>query len=134
MSILPHRIEIRVTYAEIDAMGIVYYANYLRWFEMGRTEFIRNLGIPYKKLEESGVYLPVSEVYCKYLVPAKYDEVLMIETSMEFLRRASIQFAYRIIRKEDETEMVTGKTLHAFVDKEGKIVRIPQPLKEKLQF
>lgn len=134
MSISPHRIEIRVTYAETDAMGIVYYANYLRWFEMGRTEFIRNLGIPYKKLEEEGIYLPVSEVFCKYLVSARYDDVLMIETAVDFLRRASIQFTYRILRKEDGTELVTGKTLHAFIDRGGRIIKIPQLLKARLQF
>jgi acyl-CoA thioester hydrolase len=134
MSILPHQIEIRVTYADTDAMGIVYYSNYLRWFEMGRTEFIRNLGIPYKKMEEAGIYLPVSEVFCKYLMAAKYDEVLKIETSVDFLRRASIQFVYRILRKGDETEMVTGKTLHAFTNRDGKIIRVPQLLKEKLPF
>jgi acyl-CoA thioester hydrolase len=133
MSISSHRIEIRVTYAETDAMGIVYYANYLRWFEMGRTEFIRHLGFPYKKLEEEGIYLPVSEVFCKYLVSAKYDDLLTIETSLDFLRRASIQFRYRIFREEDGKELVTGKTLHAFLDREGKITRIPQPLKERLQ-
>ena len=134
MTIFPHRIESRVTYAETDAMGIVYYANYLRWFEMGRTEFIRDLGIPYKKLEEEGIYLPVSEVFCKYRVSAKYDDILIIETSVDFMRRASIQFTYRILRKEDGTELVTGKTLHAFVDREGKIVRIPPLLKERLKF
>ncbi|MBM4330057.1 MAG: acyl-CoA thioesterase [Deltaproteobacteria bacterium] len=133
MTNLHNNTETRVTYAETDAMGIVYYANYLRWFEMGRTEFIRNLGIPYKELEENGIYLPVSEVFCKYLISAKYDDVLIIETSVEFLRRASIQFAYRILRKEDRMELVTGKTLHAFVDREGKIVRIPAILKEKLK-
>ena len=133
MSISPHRIEIRVTYAETDAMGIVYYANYLRWFEMGRTEFIRNLGFPYRKLEEEGIYLPVSEVFCKYLVSARYDDVLMIETAVDLLRRASIQFTYRILRKEDGTELVTGKTLHAFLGREGRIIRIPRLLKERLQ-
>jgi len=134
MPISPHRIEIRVTYAETDAMGIVYYANYLRWFEMGRTEFIRNLGFPYKKLEEKGIYLPVSEVFCKYLVSARYDDVLTIETAVDLLRRASIQFRYRILRNEDGRELVTGKTLHAFIDREGRIIKIPQLLKERLQF
>ena len=132
MSIPPYSTEIRVTYAETDAMGIVYYANYLRWFEMGRTELIRNLGFPYKKLEEEGIYLPVSEVFCKYLVSARYDDLLIIETSVDFLRRASIQFRYRILRKEDGRELVTGKTLHAFIDREGRIIKIPQLLKERL--
>ena len=134
MPISLHRIEIRVTYAETDAMGIVYYANYLCWFEIGRTELIRNLGFPYKKLEEEGVYLPVSEVFCKYLVSAKYDDLLTIETSVDFLRRASIQFRYRILRNEDGRELVTGKTLHGLIDREGRIIKIPQLLKERLQF
>jgi len=133
MNNAPHKTETRVTYADTDAMGIVYYANYLRWFEMGRTEFMRNLGIYYKQMEEHGTYLPVSEVSCKYLVPARYDDILIIETSVDFLKRASIQFAYRILRKKDEAELANGKTLHAFVDKEGKIIKVPTALKEKLE-
>ena len=134
MNTASHRIETRVTYAETDAMGIVYYANYLRWFEMGRTELMRTLGIAYKDMEDQGIYLPVSEVFCKYHASAKYDDVIIIETSIEFLKRASIQFAYRLWRKEDEVELVSGTTLHAFLDREGRIVRVPASLKEKLKF
>jgi len=134
MTVTPYRIETRVTYAETDAMGIVYYANYLRWFEMGRTELMRVLGIAYKDMEDQGTYLPVSEVFCKYHASAKYDDVIIIETSVEFLKRASIQFAYRLRRKEDGAELITGWTLHAFVDREGRIVRVPASLKEKLKF
>jgi len=134
MTVTPHRIETRVTYAETDAMGIVYYANYLRWFEMGRTELMRALGIAYKDMEDQGTYLPVSEVFCKYHASAKYDDVIIIETFVEFLKRASIQFAYRLRRKEDGAELITGWTLHAFVDREGRIVRVPASLKEKLKF
>ncbi len=133
MNIAPHRIETRVTYAETDAMGIVYYANYLRWFEMGRTELMRNLGISYQEMENQGTYLPVSEVFCKYLVSARYDDILIIETLVDFLKRASIQFAYHILRKSDKVELVTGTTLHAFVDQKGKIVRAPASLKEKIR-
>lgn len=133
MTRFSQRIETRVTYAETDAMGIVYYANYLRWFEMGRTELMRHLGIAYKELEEQGIYLPVSEVFCKYYASAKYDDILTVETSVDFLKRASIQFGYRILRKEDGAELVTGTTLHAFVDSEGKIVKVPASLKEKLR-
>jgi len=133
MSMAPHRIETRVTYAETDALGIVYYAHYLRWFEMGRTELMRALGIAYKDIENQGIYLPVSEVFCKYHASAEYDDLIIIETSVEFLKRASIQFAYRLWRKEDEVELVTGTTLHAFVDRQGRIVRVPASLKEKLK-
>ncbi len=129
---MTHRTETRVTYAETDAMGIVYYANYLRWFEVGRTELMRSLGIAYKEMEAQGTFLPVSEVLCKYHASARYDDVLIIETSVNFLKRASIQFAYRILRKSDGTELITGSTLHAFVDQEGRIVKVPATLRAKL--
>lgn len=132
MEPITHRTETRVTYAETDAMGIVYYAHYLRWFEIGRTEFMRSLGIAYKEMEAQGTFLPVSEVFCKYHGSARYDDVLIIETSVDFLKRASLQFAYRILRKADGTELVTGSTLHAFVDQEGKIVKVPPTLRAKL--
>jgi acyl-CoA thioester hydrolase len=127
-----HRTEVRVTYAETDAMGIVYYANYLRWFEMGRTELMRSLGIAYKAMEDGGAFLPVSEVFCKYHASARYDDILVIETAVDFLKRASIQFSYRILRPSDAALLVTGLTLHAFVDREGKIVKVPPVLRAKL--
>ena len=129
-----NRTELRVIYAETDAMGIVYYANYLRWFEVGRTELMRSMGICYREMEEQGVFLPVSEVFCKYQAAAKYDDVLIIETALGFLKRASIQFTYRILRKSDEAELVTGSTLHAFVDRQGTIVKVPATLRSKLNF
>jgi acyl-CoA thioester hydrolase len=132
MKPLIHRTQVRVTYAETDAMGIVYYANYLRWLEVGRTELMRSLGIAYKEMEDRGAFLPVSEVFCKYHVPARYDDILIIETTVDFLRRASIQFSYRILRKSDGTLLITGSTLHAFVDREGKIVKVPPALRAKL--
>jgi acyl-CoA thioester hydrolase len=127
-----HRIERRVIYAETDAMGVVYYADYLRWFEIGRTELMRHLGISYKEMEEQGTYLPVAEVFCKYRVSARYDDVVVIETSVDFLKRASIQFAYRIFRKADGVDLVTGKTLHAFVNRKGQIVKVPIFLQKKI--
>jgi acyl-CoA thioester hydrolase len=132
MNSIIHQTEVRVTYAETDAMGIVYYANYLGWFEVGRTELMRALGIAYKEMEDGGTFLPVSEVFCKYHASAGYDDVLVIETSVDFLKRASIQFSYRILRKSDGTLLITGSTLHAFVDREGKIVKVPPALRAKL--
>lgn len=128
----PHRLEIRVRYGDTDAMGIVYYANYLRWFEMGRTEMMRHLGIAYKEIEEQGVYLPVSEVFCKYHRPAKYDDVLIIETRIDFLKKVSLQFSYRILRAQDGAELVSGTTLHGFIDRKGKIVKAPSALALKI--
>ena len=132
MSSFSQTTEIRVIYGETDAMGIVYYANYLRWFEIGRTELMRSLGLAYREIEAQGAFLPVSEVFCKYLQSARYDDILGIETRVDSLKRASIQFAYRILRQADGAELVTGTTLHAFVDAQGKIVRVPPFLKEKI--
>ena len=124
----PHHTQIRVTYGDTDAMGIVYYANYLRWFEVGRTEMMRHLGIAYKVIEAEGVFLPVSEVFCKYHRSAKYDDILIIETRFDFLKKVSMQFSYRILRAADEAELVTGWSLHGFVSREGKIVKVPGAL------
>ena len=132
MKPLTHRTKIRVTYAETDGMGVVYYANYLRWLEVGRTELMRSLGIAYKEMEDRGTFLPVSEVFCKYHASARYDDILIIETTVDFLRRASIQFSYRILRESDGALLITGSTLHAFVDREGKIVKVPSALRSKL--
>lgn len=128
-----HVSEVRVIYGETDAMGVVYYANYLKWFEIGRTELMRSLGIAYKDLEAQGLHLPVSEVFCKYHQSARYDDVLVIETRVDFLKRASIQFAYRILRKSDGAELVTGRTLHAFVNRQGKISPVPDSLKIRIR-
>jgi acyl-CoA thioester hydrolase len=133
MTAEPHRTQIRVTYGDTDAMGIVYYANYLRWFEVARTEMMRHLGIAYKAMEAEGVFLPVSEVFCKYHRSAKYDDVLIIETRIDFLKKVSLRFSYRILRAEDGAELVTGSTLHGFVSREGKIVRAPGFLAEIIQ-
>jgi acyl-CoA thioester hydrolase len=129
----PFLTQIRVTYGETDAMGVVYYANYLRWFEIGRTEMMRHLGIAYREMEEQGIYLPVSEAFCKYHRSAKYDEILVIETKIDFLKRVSMQFSYRILREEDGRELVTGSTLHGFTDRQGRIVKAPPSLAERLK-
>jgi acyl-CoA thioester hydrolase len=133
MTTEPHRTQIRVTYGDTDAMGIVYYANYLRWFEVARTEMMRHFGIAYKIMEAEGVFLPVSEVFCKYHRSAKYDDILIIETRIDFLKKVSLKFSYRILRAEDGAELVTGSTLHGFVSREGKIVRAPETLAKIIQ-
>jgi acyl-CoA thioester hydrolase len=133
MTPVPHRTQIRVTYGDTDAMGIVYYANYLRWLEIARTEMMRHLGISYKTMEAEGVFLPVSELFCKFHRSAKYDDLLIIETRIDFLKKVSLQFSYRILRTEDGAELATGTTLHGFVSREGKIVRAPAALAEAIR-
>jgi acyl-CoA thioester hydrolase len=120
--------ELRVIYGDTDQMGIVYYANYLRFFEAGRTEFIRAKGLRYRDFEASyQLWLPVTEANVRYLQPARYDDLLRVETSLEELRRVSATFGYRLLR-EDGTLLVTGRTVHACIDLQGKLRRLPEAL------
>jgi acyl-CoA thioester hydrolase len=120
----------RVIYGDTDAMGVAYYANYLRWFEMGRNEWLRAVGLTYDEIERSGVYAPTTQAYCHYLSPARYDDWIVVETDVEYLRKASVKFVYRVLREPDKEELVNGYTVHAFVNGEGRIVRAPLKLLE----
>jgi len=113
---------IRVRYAETDQMGIVYHANYFSWFEVGRTEFFRALGMNYKALEEKEILLPVIDVGCKYIISAKYDDEVIIKTKLKKLKGVKIQFDYEIYRKVDNSLLAEGYTIHAFVSKDLKPV------------
>ena len=128
-----HRTNYRVIYADTDNMGIVYHANYLKWFEVGRTEMFRFFGLTYKDIESRGYYLPVSEVYCKYISPAEYDDVITIETDVDASFRAGMKFDYRIFRVEGGENLVQGFTKHAFVNTDGRIVRPPTFIREILK-
>jgi acyl-CoA thioester hydrolase len=114
--------EVRVRYAETDQMGIVYYANYLVWFEIGRVEVLRTLGLSYRMLElEHQCILPVVEASCRYRSPARYDDQILIETRPALLRGPVIKFAYTIWRKAPELEeqkllLAEGETVHVVCD------------------
>jgi acyl-CoA thioester hydrolase len=118
MSVVTH--QVRVRYAETDQMGIVYYANYLVWFELGRVELLRSLGLAYSQLErEHECILPVIEATCRYKAPARYDDRILIETRAALLRGSVIKFAYRILRQDDGIEPVLlaeGETVHVVCD------------------
>ncbi len=118
----------RVIYGDTDQMGVVYYANYLRWFERGRSEFLRQLGLPYSTIEQAGFHFPVAEVACRYANSARYDDVIQIETELSELRRASLSFTYRVSRASDRCLLATGSTKHACVDHSGRVARIPKIL------
>ena len=118
---MPVTTEVRVRYAETDQMGIVYYANYLVWFEIGRVELLRSLGLAYSQLEtEHECILPVVEATCRYRSPARYDDEILIETRPALLRGSVIKFAYRILRKapegEEPTLLAEGETVHVVCD------------------
>jgi acyl-CoA thioester hydrolase len=118
---MPVTTEVRVRYAETDQMGIVYYANYLVWFEIGRVELLRALGLAYSQLEtEHQCILPVAEAKCRYRAPARYDDQILIETRPALLRGSVLKFAYRILRKAPEgqepTLLAEGETVHVVCD------------------
>jgi acyl-CoA thioester hydrolase len=127
---MPVTTEVRVRYAETDQMGIVYYANYLVWFEIGRVELLRSLGFSYSQLEiEHQCILPVVEATCRYRAPARYDDEILIETSPGLLRGSVLKFAYRILRKAAENAepalLAEGETVHVVCD--GQLNKIPLP-------
>ncbi len=125
-------IKIRVIYADTDAMGIVYHTNYIKWFEIGRTELMRDLGVVYERLEKEGYCLPLTQVYCHYLAPARYDEWVQLETRINYFRKASIRFDYEIRNEEGSVVLVEGYSVHAFTNREGKIVRAPKSVADKI--
>jgi acyl-CoA thioester hydrolase len=128
-----HRTTCRVIYGDTDRMGQAYYGNYFRWFEIGRTEFFRALGLAYREIEERGILLPVSETHAKYSAPAFYDETIVIETAVDPSVRAGIKFDYRIFRADGTTLLAEGYTKHAFVDASGRVVRPPAFIRELLK-
>ena len=123
-----HRISCRVIYGDTDAGGVVYNANFLRYFEMGRTEMMRSLSIPYSRIEERGLILPVTETYLRFKAPARYDDLIAIDTSLIEVKKYSCRFNYRILKPlDDEREqlLVKGFTVHACIDRQGKLTPFP---------
>jgi len=101
-------VRIRVAYADTDAMGVVYHANYLRWFEIGRTELLRETDVVYAEMESLGYNLPVMKLWCHYLLPARYDQIILVETEIAYLRRASVKFNYLIRMKRERIPLSKG--------------------------
>jgi acyl-CoA thioester hydrolase len=120
--------QVRVLYADTDQMGVVNNLVYLRWFEIGRAEWIRMRGRTYKEIEKTGFMMPVIEAHLKYREPARYDDLLHIETEIDDLRAASVKFKYELKRAVDGALLCEGWTQHACVNAEGKVVRFPDAL------
>ncbi len=116
---------VRVRYADTDAMGVVYHGHYFTWFEVGRTETLRALGLAYREVEALGFYLPVVDCSARFLAPARYDDLLVIETQIERLDRLRVGFAYAIRHAETGQRLVTGETAHVFVNRDGRPQRLP---------
>ena len=119
---------VRVRYAETDKMGVVYYANYLVWFEVGRTDLLRREGWSYREMESNGFALPVVEAHCAYRQSARYDDELDIRTSGLMLSPVRVRFDYAVVRANDGIVLAEGHTVHASLDPAGRPRRLPEPM------
>lgn len=121
---------VRVRYSETDAMRHAHHSHHLHWFELGRTEYLRERGYPYRSLEEKNFFLPVVEIGCRYMAPARYDDLLEVETQLEEITNAKIRFSYKIKKMEENQMIATGFTVHACMDEKGAPTRVPPMIKE----
>jgi acyl-CoA thioester hydrolase len=123
---------LRVRYAETDQMGVAWHGQYFAWFEVGRTDLLRDLGCTYRQLEEEGLRLPVIEASARYLQPARYDDVLEIRTRLANLGGARLSFDSEVRREDNDSPLATGSTAHAAIDRQGRPRRLPAFLREML--
>jgi len=123
---------LRVRYPEVDRMGVAHHASHLVWFEIGRTELMRSLGMSYARLESDGIYLPVTEATCAYRAPARYDDLLRVKTEIVRASAVRVAFTYLIERESDGALLATGSTSHAAVDQRGRPRRLPVRILELL--
>jgi acyl-CoA thioester hydrolase len=123
---------VRVRYAETDQMGVVYHSNYLIWFEVGRVELIRQLGLDYKRMEEEdGCGITVVDVHVRYRAPARYDDELVVQTTLLAARGPVIRFGYKILREEDGVLLCEGETMHVVVGRDMKKRSLPPKYAER---
>jgi len=128
-----HRVRVRARYPETDRMGVVHHSHYFVWFEIGRTELLRELGMPYASLEEEHLYMPVIEAGARYRAPVRYDEEVDVETVLQEVTGAQVRFSYRLLRHPGGEPVATGFSLHAAVNEKGRPRRLPQELRERLE-
>ncbi|MBA4601600.1 acyl-CoA thioesterase [Thermoactinomyces mirandus] len=122
--------KLRVRYQETDQMGVVYHANYLVWFEVGRTEMMRERGFSYKDLEARGLLLPVVDIHCKYEYPARYDDPVIVRTKIGEFNRSKIIFSYEVIHQETGRRLAKGESIHLWVNQEMKRVNLKHSFPE----
>jgi acyl-CoA thioester hydrolase len=128
----PSLSRLRVRYAETDKMGVVYYANYFVWFEVGRTDLLRQSGWDYREMETEGFALPVIEAQCTYRESAKYDDEIDVHTRGEMLSPVRVKFTYQVLRASDAATLATGTTVHATLDRSGRPCRLPDRVRTVL--
>lgn len=123
----------RARYAETDQMGVVYYANYFVWFEVGRTDYCRQKGFAYRDMEkEDGLCIIVAEARCRYKAPARYDDEIEVRTFLRQVRRRVLVFAYEVYRMENEELLAEGETVHVITDLEGRPRALPEKFRDLL--
>ena len=133
MRVSHHDATVRVRYAETDQMGVVYHANYLIWFEVGRVELLRSLGFNYKEMEtQDDCHIVVADVHCRYLHPARYDDVLRVRTRIAESGSRIVKFSYELIREGDEQLLATGETKHVICGKNGRPKSLPEKYRAAL--
>ena len=123
---------VRVRYAETDKMGVVYYANYFVWFEVGRTDLLRQSGWNYRDMETEGFALPVIDAQCTFRDSAKYDDDIEIRTTGEMLSPVRVKFSYEVVRPADASVLAMGSTVHATLDRTGRPCRLPDRVRTVL--
>lgn len=128
-----YEIKTRVRYQETDQMGIVYYGNFFTYFEMGRTEYLRNLGLPYSELEKEQIYFPVTETHCRFRSPAHYDDVLIVQTWISELKHATVKFNHKVICAGDNKLIAEGFSKLACLNASRKPIPMPEKLLRLLQ-
>jgi acyl-CoA thioester hydrolase len=124
---------VRVRYAETDQMGVVYYANYFVWFEVGRTDLLRSDGRTYRDMESEGLSLPVIDAHCEYKQSARYDDDIEIRTTAALLSPVRVRFDYQVVRPSDDVLLAAGHTVHAVLDPSGHPRRLPDHILRLLQ-
>jgi len=118
---------LRVRYAETDQMGVVYHSNYFIWFEIGRVELMRQLGFPYRDIEQNdGLFIAVADARCRYKAPARYDDEVIVRTHLKNVRESFVNFGYELVSASDGTLLAEGETTHIVTDKQMKPARLPE--------
>ena len=130
--VVEHEITVRVRYADTDTMRVVYYANYLVWFESGRIELLRSRGVVYRDIEEMGIFIPVVEAKANYKAPARFDDELLVKTRIKEMGTTSVTFENEVYRLPGRELLCTGHTVHVVVGKDGRPMPIPEALRARL--
>lgn len=122
----------KVRFVETDMMGVVHHSNYFRWFEMARVEYLRQAGISLLDMMAAGILFPITDVSCKYRASARFDDWILIKSTMAELSKIKMVFTYEVFRESDGLLLATGRTQNAFTDEQGKIIRLPADYYDRL--